>query len=30
MLERTLVYMYVIMLGISLMFDQPIPLVIGP
>jgi hypothetical protein len=30
MLERTLVYTYVVLFAISLMLDQPIPLAIGP
>jgi hypothetical protein len=30
MLERILVYTYVVLFAISLMLDQPIPLAIGP
>ena len=30
MLERTLVYTYVVLFAISLMLDQPIPMAIGP
>jgi hypothetical protein len=30
MLERTLVYTYIVLFAISLMLDQPIPMAIGP
>jgi hypothetical protein len=30
MLERTLVYAYVVLLGISLLLEHPVPLAIAP